>query len=634
MTDTDLTDPVVIGAGGATLDTQSGTVTLGGTVSASGAVTKVGSGTLILTASLTVGDGVNPTTLQLDTAAGSTSIQSPVTVDANCALDLQTGSTSTTAISTGNTNNGIINVTGAGTTSIGGITGSGTLSVGDGVDATTVAVNTTSSSNSTQSSFTVNTNSTLDLYTDSTSSATMGTGNANTNNGTINVTGAGSTTIDTATGFGTLVVGDGTHATTLQLSTAGGSISSQSSFTVQANSTFDVYNDASSATMFSASNTNDGTLNITGAGLTSVGDYSGTGTFTVDANSTLNFGTNSTSTTSIGGGSTNDGTLSVTGYGSATIAGIAGTGTLVVGDNSGQSTDTLQLSTTSTSTSTQASIAVNANTTLDLYTDSTSTTTIGSGSSNNGTLDVTGTGATAISGLNGTGSTIIGDGTHSTTLQLSHESGASYVGSLTINSGSTLDITNNHLFIVYGSGSDPMSTIYSYLKSGYNNSHWNGPGIISSTAQSPTGGHSYGIGFSDSADGVVSGLTSGEIELKYTLLGDANLDGTVNATDFSILSANFGQGYTNWDQGNFLYTSSINGSDFSALSANMGDGDSGADSVVTKADIAALDAFAAANGLPEPTIGVVPEPASLAVLSLSAVAIMARHRRKDRNVSP
>jgi hypothetical protein len=117
-----------------------------------------------------------------------------------------------------------------------------------------------------------------------------------------------------------------------------------------------------------------------------------------------------------------------------------------------------------------------------------------------------------------------------------------------------------------------MSTIYSYLQSGYNNGAWNGTGIISTSAQTPTNGLNYGLGYSDGKDGVVSGLSSGQIEVKYTLLGDANLDGTVNGTDFSILAGNFGLGYTNWDQGNFLFGSSVNGSDFSALSANFGQG--------------------------------------------------------------
>ncbi len=198
------------------------------------------------------------------------------------------------------------------------------------------------------------------------------------------------------------------------------------------------------------------------------------------------------------------------------------------------------------------------------------------------------------------------------------------LGSLTISGNGTLDINNDHIIISYGA-SDPMSTIIGYLQSGYNNGNWNGPGIISSEARTPTNGHAYGIGFADGADNVVKGLSSGQIEVAYTLLGDANLDGAVNGSDFSILAANFGLGHTNWDQGNFLFGSSVNGSDFSALAANFGQGDNGAAVTVTPADYAALDAFAAANGL----LADVPEPGSIGLGILGVTGILARRRQRS-----
>ena len=117
-------------------------------------------------------------------------------------------------------------------------------------------------------------------------------------------------------------------------------------------------------------------------------------------------------------------------------------------------------------------------------------------------------------------------------------------------------------------------------------------------AQTPTNGLLYGVGYADGADHVVAGLSPGQIEVMYTLLGDCNLDGKVDVTDFSTLAANFGDGVTGWDQGDFTYSGMVNGTDFSDLAENFGQGASGA--AVSAADVAALDAFAAANGLPLP----------------------------------
>src|SRR5262249_25699679 len=60
------------------------------------------------------------------------------------------------------------------------------------------------------------------------------------------------------------------------------------------------------------------------------------------------------------------------------------------------------------------------------------------------------------------------------------------------------------------------------------------------------------------------------ILVKYTLYGDANLDGRVNALDFNALSSNFGV-TTNrwWYRGNFNYDTTINTLDFNALAGNF-----------------------------------------------------------------
>ena len=195
------------------------------------------------------------------------------------------------------------------------------------------------------------------------------------------------------------------------------------------------------------------------------------------------------------------------------------------------------------------------------------------------------------------------------------------ITSLSITGNGQLDVNNNHIIITYGS-SDPLSTIAGYIKSGYNGGGWNGPGIISTAAQTLTNGLKYSLGYADGADGKVSGLVSGQIEVAYTLLGDANLDGLVNAADFTILAANFNQPVTGWDQGDFNYDGLVNAADFTDLAANFNQSDSGAASA---GDVAALDAFAAANGL----LADVPEPATTGLLAMGAIGMLAHRRRRS-----
>jgi autotransporter-associated beta strand protein len=240
---------------------------------------------------------------------------------------------------------------------------------------------------------------------------------------------------------------------------------------------------------------------------------------------------------------------------------------------------------------------------------------------NNGSLTINGN--SVAGNVSGIGTLNVGVAS-TAVLKLASGSGGSSRNALSISTGSTLDITNNHLFINYGSGPDPISTIAGYIKSGYNGGGWNGPGIISSAAQIKTKGLAYGVGFADGKDGKVSGLTSGQIEVKYTLLGDANLDGLVNAADFTILAANFNQTVTAWDQGDFNYDGLVNAADFTDLAANFNQSVSGAD--VSAGDVAALDAFAAANGLSLPTSSV-PEPATAGLICMVGVGLLHRRRR-------
>ena len=112
----------------------------------------------------------------------------------------------------------------------------------------------------------------------------------------------------------------------------------------------------------------------------------------------------------------------------------------------------------------------------------------------------------------------------------------------------------------------------------------------------------------------------------YTLLGDANLDGKVNGIDFNLMATNFNQAVTDgWDKGDFNYDGKVNGIDFNLLASNFNQLASQSDS--SAADVAALDAFAAANGI---SLTSVPEPASAGLLLAAGLGVLGRRRRSSR----
>src|SRR6202034_2242871 len=142
------------------------------------------------------------------------------------------------------------------------------------------------------------------------------------------------------------------------------------------------------------------------------------------------------------------------------------------------------------------------------------------------------------------------------------------LSTLSVGTTGQLDVANNQVLINYGSGTDPISNIAGWIDTGYVGGGWNGPGIISSIAQSNS---NYGLGYADAADtNNPANLPSGEIKIMFTLLGDANLDGTVNSEDFTLFSHNLGQSGMMWDDGDFNYDGTVNSEDFTFLSENLG----------------------------------------------------------------
>ncbi|HEY1922717.1 MAG TPA: PEP-CTERM sorting domain-containing protein, partial [Tepidisphaeraceae bacterium] len=66
------------------------------------------------------------------------------------------------------------------------------------------------------------------------------------------------------------------------------------------------------------------------------------------------------------------------------------------------------------------------------------------------------------------------------------------------------------------------------------------------------------------------------------------------------------------------------GLDFTSLVGNLGKSANGADIALPASDLAAIDAFAAANGL----MAYVPEPASAALTAIAVMGMLARRRKR------
>ena len=118
--------------------------------------------------------------------------------------------------------------------------------------------------------------------------------------------------------------------------------------------------------------------------------------------------------------------------------------------------------------------------------------------------------------------------------------------------------------------------------------------------------------------GGVSGIDSTAILMRDTYLGDANLDGKVDTSDFVTLGLHFGQTTNSWGLGDFNYDGVVNALDFNAIATNFGS------AVIPDAP---LDG-SPLGGSPVGLGSLVPEPGSLSLLALGAATLTARRRRR------
>jgi hypothetical protein len=197
------------------------------------------------------------------------------------------------------------------------------------------------------------------------------------------------------------------------------------------------------------------------------------------------------------------------------------------------------------------------------------------------------------------------------------------VGNISIGGNGIVNL-NGGLTINYGSPpSDPISSVVSYLQSGYNGGTWAGTsGIISTSAQNQSG-PAVTLGYADGNTDAGTAAGPNQIVVKYTLVGDANLDGLVNFQDLVAVVQNFNKPGTDWAQGNFLYGASTGFQDLVAVVQNF-------NKVLPPPSGSGAELGATTIPLIQSTDVQLPEPGISVLTALAAAGILGRRRRKIR----
>jgi autotransporter-associated beta strand protein len=214
------------------------------------------------------------------------------------------------------------------------------------------------------------------------------------------------------------------------------------------------------------------------------------------------------------------------------------------------------------------------------------------------------------------------------------------VGTLTIGTnasgayGGLVDLSSNDM-VVSNAGASGLATITSEIAQGYNltgGGNWQGSGGITSSAAAADTSHLSALGvmlnngtYSSSSpfDGYSAG--SSDVLVKFTTVGDANLDGVVDGSDYSLIDAGYasqqpgftGTVLTGWANGDFNYDGVIDGSDYALIDNAYND---------QQLSAAESSVEAAAAVIPP---AAVPEPAASGIAA-AALAAAARIRRRAR----
>jgi hypothetical protein len=193
-----------------------------------------------------------------------------------------------------------------------------------------------------------------------------------------------------------------------------------------------------------------------------------------------------------------------------------------------------------------------------------------------------------------------------------------------------LDLMNNQLVLESTSTNRAadFARVLNMVEQGYNNGTWTGQGITSSVAAGDTSHlHALGVILNDNGSGTPIYSTfynqsadDNAILIAYTYVGDANLDGKVDGSDYSRIDNGYLHHVSGWANGDFNYDGVVDGSDYTLIDNAFNN------QVVAGANPAALVTEQLAGPF-EPAAGTsaVPEPAEACLVLAGAIGLLGRH---------
>jgi hypothetical protein len=199
----------------------------------------------------------------------------------------------------------------------------------------------------------------------------------------------------------------------------------------------------------------------------------------------------------------------------------------------------------------------------------------------------------------------------------------SNVKRLDVDAEGVFNLGNNGLVVDYASNA---ASVLLDIESKISGGQLTGGGAAPAGAMALTGG-SYGLGYGEASRVLGPGggrfmgqdVDASAVLVRYTLLGDANLDARVDFLDLVALAQNYnGGGGRVWSEGDFNYDGAVNFLDLVSVAQNY-----------NAALPAALPAGAPANFASEWTAALasVPEPASLLWVAGAFAALTGRRAR-------